>query len=43
MRDKIGDGAELGPYISSDDRAVFGKVWGLWDARHTSHVTRCVS
>ena len=26
MRDKIGEGAELGPYISSEDRATFGKM-----------------
>jgi hypothetical protein len=26
MRDKIGEGAELGPYISPEDRAVFGKM-----------------
>jgi hypothetical protein len=26
MRDKIGEGAELGPFISSEDRAVFGKL-----------------
>lgn len=26
MRDKIGEGAELGPYISHEDRAVFGKL-----------------
>ena len=26
MRDKIGEGAELGPFISSEDRATFGKM-----------------
>jgi hypothetical protein len=26
MRDKIGEGAELGPYISPEDRAAFGKM-----------------
>jgi len=26
MRDKIGEGAELGPYISNDDRAAFAKM-----------------
>jgi hypothetical protein len=26
MRDKIGEGAELGPYISSEDRATFAKM-----------------